>query len=308
MGNYKFQKWIFWAAGGVVMLLIMTVLGISARVGWVLTHPERLPVTKPALTGAQEYREIAFPSRKADVTLQGWYFQSGNSDKTIIFAHGYRKNRLQDDVPALKLALELRENGYNILMFDFRACGESGGNLTTIGQYEKDDLIGAVDFMKKMGRPGTHIGVLGFSMGAVAAILAAEADQRIEAVVADAPFADLEKYLSDNLSYWSGLPAFPFTPLIIKIMPLVLGIDPTQVSPAIAIKNVKVPVLLIHGNADTTIPLANSEEIHRAAPKTTTLWQVPGAKHVGSYKVQPQEYLRRVQEMFQLLDDSRRTL
>lgn len=298
MDKLKLKKWILGAAIGLVLLSVAATLGISVRVGWVLTHPVKLHVDKTAITGQPVYKEVAFPSRKADVTLKGWFFPFADSDKTIIFAHGYRKNRLQEDVPAMKLAMELRRNGYNILMFDFRGCGESGGDVTTIGQFEKQDLIGAVDFMKKMGRPGNHIGVVGFSMGAATSIVAAAADPRIEAVVADAPFADLRKYLSDNLPYWSGLPSFPFTSAILNIMPPVLGLDPAQVSPVADIKKVKVPVLLIHGNADTTIPLTNSEEIHKAAPESTTLWIVPGAEHVGSYKVQPQEYVRRVLEIF----------
>ena len=307
MDKLKLKKWKLGAAIGLVLLSVAATLGISVRVGWVLTHPVKLHVDKTAITGQPIYKEVAFPSRKADVTLKGWFFPFADSDKTIIFAHGYRKNRLQEDVPAMKLAMELRRNGYNILMFDFRGCGESGGDVTTIGQFEKQDLIGAVDFMKKMGRPGNHIGVVGFSMGAATSIAAAADDRRIEAVVADAPFADLRKYLSDNLSYWSGLPSFPFTSAIINIMPPVLGLDPAQVSPVADIKKVKVPVLLIHGNADTTIPLTNSEEIHKAAPETTTLWIVTGADHVGSYKVQPQKYLRRVLEIFKQLDISRRT-
>lgn len=306
MGKVKLKKWILGAAVGLALLSVAATLGISVRVGWVLTHPERMHVDKTTITGQPVYKEVAFPSRKGDVTLKGWFFPSADSDKTIIFAHGYRKNRLQEDVPAMKLAAELRRNGYNILMFDFRGCGESGGDVTTIGQYEKDDLIGAVDYVKKMGRPGNHIGVVGFSMGAATTIVAAAADPRIEAVVADAPFADLRKYLSDNLSIWSGLPSFPFTPAILNIMPPVLGLDPAKVSPVADIKKVKAPVLLIHGNADTTIPPANSEAIHNAAPETTILWIVPGAEHVGSYKVQPQEYLRRALEIFKQLDSSRR--
>lgn len=307
MARARVQKWLLRGGGALLMLLIIAVAGISVRVGWVLTHPARLPVTRPVLTGESNPTEISFASRRGDVTLKGWFFPARNSEITIIFAHGYRKNRLQEDVPALDLAMALRENGYNILMFDFRGCGDSGGNVTTIGQYEREDLTGAVDFIKKMGRPGTHIGVIGFSMGASTSIMAAAADPRIEAVVADAPFADLQEYLSDNLSYWSGLPAFPFTPVIINIMPPVLGIDPAQVSPVAAIKKVRAPVLLIHGNADTAIPCSNSEQLHQAAPGTTTLWIVPGANHVGSYKVVREEYQRRVLEFFKQFDDNGRT-
>ncbi len=277
---------------------ILAVTGISLKVGWKLTHPERKHVVLPAAVRELHPKPVSFPSRQGGITLQGWFLPSGNSNKTIIFAHGYGNNRLQEDVPGLDVALALGRNGYNILMFDFRGCGESSGNLTSIGQFEKDDLIGAVNFMKNMGPQGEHLGVIGFSMGAVTAILAAAEDSRIEAVAADAPFADLEKYLHDNLPVWSDLPSFPFTPVILKIMPVVLNLDPQKVSPEAVIRQIRAPVLFVHGNSDTDVPVFNSEELYRKTPGRNKLWIVPGAGHVGSYRKEPKQYMQYILELF----------
>ncbi len=298
----RLKRILFGALTGLLGLSLLTVTGISAKVGWKLTHPARKHVVLPAAAGELRLQPVSFPSRRGDLTLQGWFLPSGASDKTVIFAHGYGKNRLQEDVPGLELARVLGRSGYNILMFDFRGCGESGGELTSIGQYEKDDLIGAVDFMKKTGRPGEHVGVLGFSMGAATAILAAAEDSRIEAVVADAPFADLENYLKENLPVWSDLPAFPFTPLILNLMPPVLRLDPQKVSPVSVIRKIKAPILFIHGASDPDIPAADSEELYRTSSAGNSLWIVPGAKHVGSFRRQPEEYTRRILELLKQLE------
>ncbi len=299
MKSSRLKKILLWTVVSALGLTIAGVLGISLKVGWSLTHPVRQHTALPASAGKLfKPREVSFPSRQDKIVLRGWFLPSGNSNKTIIFAHGYGKNRLQDDVPADAIAVALRDQGYNILMFDFRGCGESGGDLISIGQYEKEDLISAVDFMKKIGRQGDHIGVIGFSMGAVAGITAAAEDPRIEALVADAPFADLEQYLTENLPVWSQLPSFPFTQVILNTMPAVLHLDPHKVSPKRVVGKIKAPILFIHGTADTTIPISNSESVYRAAPGRNRLWIVPGAKHVGSYKVQPKEYMQHVLDLF----------
>lgn len=298
MTKPRFKKILVWAFTGLAVLSIAAVLAISLKVGWSLTHPQRVHVNVPAAGGYHNIQDVSFTGRRGGIVLRGWFLPAGNSDKTIIFAHGYGKNRLQDDVPALDIAGGLNNSGYNVLMFDFRGCGESGGDFTSVGQFEKDDLISAVDFVKKMGRPGEHVGLLGFSMGAVTSITAAAEDARIEAVVADAPFADLEGYLKENLPVWSGLPSFPFTPVILNSMPVVLGLDPQSVSPVKAVGRIKAPLLLIHGASDTTIPAANSKEIYWAAKGPKTLWIVPGAEHVGSYRVRPGEYMNRILALF----------
>ena len=298
MRENRFKRILVYVLAAVVGLSLAVVLGISLKVGWSLTHPQREHVVLPTGAGKLNPKQVSFPSRQGGVTLQGSFLSAGNSNRTIIFAHGYGKNRLQDDVPALDIAQVLRSNGYNVLLFDFRGSGESGGDMSTVGQYEKDDLIGAVDFMKKMGRQGEHIGVIGFSMGAVAGILAAAEDTRIEALAADAPFADLVKYLRVNLPVWSDLPSFPFTPLILTIMPPVLDLDPHKVSPVSVVRKIRAPVLFIHGGSDTAVPVSNSEELYRTAPGGKKLLVVPGAEHVGSYKKRPQEYISHILELF----------
>lgn len=299
-GMYPKRKpWgrIFLVAVPVLVLLVL--IGIAAKVGWALTHPAKKKVIMPAMVQGLKIEDVSFVSRVDKLQLKGWFLPAAESQKTIIFVHGYRNNRLQENVPALPVARELVRKGYNILLFDLRNSGESQGELTSVGQFEKRDVLGAIDYVKSRGIQGKHIGLLGYSMGGAAAILAAGETKAAEAVVADGAFADLTAYLKENLPVWSELPAFPFTPLILSLIPPVTGTDPAEVSPVKAIKKVSAPVFFIHGKADTATPHKNSEQLYQAAPGSEKeIWLVAGAEHVKSYQVQSKEYIKRVTAFF----------
>ncbi|WP_218917962.1 alpha/beta hydrolase [Kyrpidia tusciae] len=194
----------------------------------------------------------------------------------------------------LPLVKALHEQGVASLLFDFRNSGESEKDITSIGQFEKGDLLSAIDYAKSLGYK--QIGLIGFSMGAATALMAAPEVNHLRFLVADSPFADLESYLRDHLSIWSGLPNFPFTPLIMGEIPLVTGVDPSNVKPIEAIKQVRdLPVLLIHAVNDDKIPSVNSVRLKETSGSAKTeLWMTPGDRHLGSYLQDPHEYVKKV--------------
>jgi len=287
------------AALSVLFLAAVTCTGISVYVGWQLTHPAKKPLDESPEDYDLAYENIQFYSREDQVELSGWFLpaRSPSLQTTIIFSHGYRGNRLEEKLPALSLAKSLTEAGYNIVMFDFRNSGESGGNLTSVGLYETWDLLGAVDWVKQR-HPG-KIGVIGFSMGAVTAILAAAEEPDIAAVVADSPFSRLGPYLRENLPVWSHLPDFPFTPLIMAIMQPITGIDVDQVDAVAAVNKVYPrPILFIHSRDDDAIPYGDSELLWSQHTDRFELWLSSGAGHVYTYRLYPEEYTERVMRFF----------
>ena len=325
-----------WVAGGVLAAVVVAVAGISWRVGLGLIHPEREPVTGDPSDRGLAFQDVTFDSRDG-VTLKGWFLPAaagggaagtgeagmpaagatGGSGaaaggegpagpavapRTIIFAHGYGKNRLQDDVPGLDVAAALTEGGYNVLMFDFRNSGESAGERTTVGQDEVLDLAGAVDWVRRTHGSGQRIGLLGWSMGAVTAILAAGGSVQVDAVVADAPFSDLRTYLDENLAHWTGLPEFPFNWTIRVLLPPLVGVHVDRVRPVEAVARLgDTPLLLIHGASDDVIGAHHSQrllEAARAAGVEADLWLVPGAGHVKAYATAPGAYRQRVLAFF----------
>lgn len=277
-----------------IALAAAGVFGVSANVGWQLTHPVRQQIDTTPLAVGLPFEEVVFESRGDGLNLKGWFIPAQGSSKTVILAHGYRKNRLQDDVPGLPIAQALVAEGYNVLMFDFRNSGESEGDLTSIGQYEVRDLLGAVDFIKSKPEKAEQIDLLGFSMGASTAILAGAREPAITAVIADSPFADLQTYLDKNLSVWTELPSIPFNQAFFIVVPSLTGLKTEAVSPVNEINNLASrPLLLIHGEGDVDIPIENSEMLQKTYPKAELL-RVPGAKHVKNYATDPGLYLSTV--------------
>ena len=276
---------------GVVLLsLSVLVLGVSAYVGWNLTHPPKKALqTTPAAVGLS-YEPVSFVSRQDGLVLQGWLLTSPENRLTVICSHGYRQNREQADVPLMPLAKVLVEHGMNVLLFDYRNSGESAGQMTSVGQYEVRDLLGAVDYVHSHQELNPKVALLGFSMGAATAILAGAEEQTVAAVVADAPFADLTRYLEANFSVWTGLPTVPFNRTILAVTPIVTGLQPEKVSPVqVVSKFGGRPLLLIHGEADDDIAPENSLELQQAYPAAELL-RVAEARHVKSYQQDPKRY------------------
>ena len=276
---------------GVVLLsLSVLVLGVSAYVGWNLTHPPKKALqTTPAAVGLS-YEPVSFVSRQDGLVLQGWLLTSPENRLTVICSHGYRQNREQADVPLMPLAKVLVEHGMNVLLFDYRNSGESAGQMTSVGQYEVRDLLGAVDYVHSHQELNPKVALLGFSMGAATAILAGAEEPTVAAVVADAPFADLTRYLEANFSVWTGLPTVPFNRTILAVTPIVTGLQPEKVSPVqVVSKFGGRPLLLIHGEADDDIAPENSIELQQAYPAAELL-RVAEARHVKSYQQDPKRY------------------
>lgn len=285
-------KW-FKVFGYIIFLILVICVGLSGYVGWNLTHPPKLILNDSPLNYNLAFENIEFVSRTQDVTLRGWFLPANKSDTTIIMAHGYEKNRLQDDLPALVLAKSLIEADFQVVMFDFRNSGESDGTLTSVGEFEKQDLMAAIDWVKT-NHP-SKIGLIGFSMGGTTSLLAAADDVSIVGVVADSPFAQLLPYLQDNLSVWSDLPRFPFTPLIINLLPPITGLHPERVDALAAVDLIYPrPILFIHSVDDLSIPYQNSEKMWEKHKDAFEFWKTNKADHMESYKMEAVEYTARI--------------
>lgn len=294
------RKWLRVSITVAIVLLLLLPL-LSGYVTWSLTHPERRPVEVTPKDIGVRYEDISFTS--ADGTpLKGWFLpaESGKTDRLIVFAHGYSGNRVADK-PSLPTAKALTQNGFSVLMFDFRNHGLSGGDLTTVGLKEKDDLISAVHYAEEQGYGTKGIGLLGFSMGASTSLLAAADLPDVQALIVDSPFSDLRPYLEENMPHWSHLPDFPFTNLILWELPLLIDHSPDEVSPLKATEQLTTrPILFIHGGKDDAINRAHSEKLITAlAPNQPELWSIPPAKHVGTWELDPVTYMDRVVAFFQ---------
>ena len=276
--------------------------------------PEQIDTYKDL--GELTYEKVEFKSKRDNIKLKGLFFPANNaSSKTLILVHGLSQDKLISG-HTKKIVEYLTPKGYNILSFDLRCHGESYGSMITFGCHEKYDVMGAIDYLKSRGKVGEKIALLGFSMGAVSVIEAAEKDTRVDAVIADSPFRDLRlfvlndiisslsnylRFLPDNIAnsfYWPIFMNFPFKSSFISLVSRICSINLNEVSPMNAVKNISPkPIFIIHGRGDRLIPCTNSEAIFEPLSKNSnaSLWLTDNAAHIESLNMYSNEYLKRVQ-------------
>jgi uncharacterized protein len=270
---------------GYLSLAALLSLIVPAMVGWVATeralHPavceagERSLENYPDIQPAAEL--VSFPVPEGGRRV-GWFIP-GRSQATVILLHGFGCQRQE----MLEHAQVLHQAGYSTLLFDFRGRGDSDGDAVTLGFYEQQDALAAVEYLKSrddvdMGR----VGVLGISMGGAVAVLAAAQEPAIRAVIADSPFESAEQAIEEGFTRVMGLPAFPFASITLQFIEWRLGISPNGVIPRDHIAAISPrPILIIHGLADTEVNPANSGALFDAALEPKELWLLPGVNHAN---------------------------
>lgn len=285
----RWVKYIGVATGVLLLIVFLAVVGISAHIGDQLTSPERETLTYTPKTLGVKYENVTIEAEDGH-DLYGWWIPHPTPRATIVFAHGYGKNREQSDLPLKELIPEFHEQGYQFLTFDFRGSGISEGDRVTVGAKEQADLASAIAYAKE--RSDGPIVLYGVSMGAATALSAAD-ETDVAAVIADSPFSDLRGYLETNLPVWSDLPNFPFTPVIMTVTPWFTGLDADVVKPIDDIAQIEAPVLLIHSEGDDAIPVSESEQLAEAGEEVE-LWVTENDGHVQSHRSFQTEYRQKV--------------
>jgi len=197
------------------------------------------------------YEETTFNTEDG-LTLSGWFIPSKkaeNGAKTIVLLHGYPADK-GDILPSLAFL----NDRYNLFLFDFRYFGQSEGSYSTAGAKETDDLVEAIKYLESRGI--TEIGVFGFSMGGAVALMAASQTPEIKAVISEAGYARLD--LMARELYRLPFLDYPLAWLTELWAKLFIGININKVAPIDAVKNIQVPILIIHSKDDEVIPFKNA--------------------------------------------------
>ncbi len=201
------------------------------------------------------FEDVSFKTADG-LTLRGWYIPSAKTtDKTLVLLHGYPADK-GDILPALAFL----HADFNLLLFDFRYLGKSEGSYSTAGAKEVEDLLTAIRFLKTRGIE--KVGVWGFSMGGAVALMAIEKAPEIRAVISESSYASLAQMALQLFRI--PLLNYPNAYLVGLWAKVFLGIDLSDVSPAEAVRNTTVPILLIHSSADAVIPFSHAQSLQEA--------------------------------------------
>jgi uncharacterized protein len=208
-----------------------------------------------------------------DVQLRGWRCRGAETPRaSLVLLHGVADSRASMAGVVDRFA----SKGFEVVAYDSRAHGASGGDFCTYGFWEKQDLRRVIDTL-----PRGPVILLGTSLGGAVALQEAATDPRVVAIVAAEVFSDLDAVIRDR--------APRFTPgwLIASAYRVAEDRGKFEVqaaSPARAARSIRVPVLLIHGRQDVDTPPRHSERIVAALQGPKRLMLVDGAHHNESLR------------------------
>lgn len=279
----------------IVLLAIVFYFSACAYIAYKLTIPEKSPVTYDrAMIGRGT--DVVFRSSD-NLQLAGWYFPGVNG-KAIMFVHGAGKqNRANEVYGAPEIAKYFLEKGYTILMFDLRGSGESTERRISFGQYEKNDVEGAFEYLKTQDFKPESIGIISDSLGAIATIMASKKIVGAGGIVLDSPAAEVKGIVSHIMRDEHNVPEF-LHPGIYYMAKLLFNIDVNAVRPIDYISNLKnTHLLFLHGESDTLIPPANSMKLLQMV-NMGRLVLFPNTKHVETYLTHPDTYKEEVGQFF----------
>lgn len=199
-----------------------------------------------------KYEDVSFLATD-DVTLRGWFIPTSSrldNVPTLILAHGYGSNK-GDLVPLIKAF----HDSYNVLLFDFRAHGESGGMFATFGAREQLDVIAAGRYLLSQGH--NDIGLWGFSTGGSAVLRAVPDMPYVQAASAEASYAQMDTMLRVALADTNIL-----RPVLSRLIGwwawLIADVYPPDVNIVESVQTLSRPVLITHSEEDAVIPVSQA--------------------------------------------------
>ena len=290
----RLRRSLSWSGVVLAALFAAVYLGISLFSAEVLTRahnqPERLDPRRVSL--------VATPwSVHTDdgLTLRGWYHPTPARRHLVVLVHGLWASWHE----MAGLGRDLHGLGYDVLLFDLRGHGRSDPSRVFMGRRERGDLRAVLAWAKREGFSPDRIGWVGNSMGASTILMEAARNPNIRVAVVDSPYGNLPELLDAQLARYSHLPRF-FNPGILTAARFAYGVRTDDLVPLRSARSWgHRPLLLIHGEADTTVPLRQALQIARAAGPDCESLVMPGVEHVEAYRADRAAYVSRVDAFFQ---------
>ncbi len=220
------------------------------------------------------YESVSFQSTDG-ITLRGWYFPSDTPNSPAIL---YAPATAKDQRSGLSLVKPLHAAGYSVLLFSYRGYGQSDGNPIgfSYGAHESLDVDGAVSYLHDK-RGVSAVGAIGHSAGAVAIILSAARNPRLDVVVAASPFASVEEIWNTNKPELMPTPMYDF---MMRTTELRKDFERSQVRPVDVIDRISPrPILILHGTGDKRITQEQAQMLFNEAAEPKELWLLDGLSH-----------------------------
>lgn len=292
-----------------VATVALTVVGLARF----LLRPPRMTDGKAmALLGRMDPGDLGLPyepchfdvpdARGKTLRLAAWWIEAAGSDRTCVLVHGYGDAK----VGALAWAPAWRAAGFNLLLIDLRAHGESGGTDSTGGFFERDDLDAVLNQLRAQRPEATRlVALFGVSLGGAVVLATAARRDDLAGVVVDSVFDDYRRAVATHAGQMRA-PLQSLLPWVIALAERWSGARFGEACPVDTLAAVRCPVLLIHGEADLLLPDGAidrlKDALRRRANPRDAHWRLPDTGHVLALAAAPEEYARRVADFAAQID------
>lgn len=252
----------------VVLLLKVFVLLIEDRFAF---HPSAAVLTTPADVGL-DYQPVEFPSG-GGIKLHGWFIPGPSGAPVVLYSHGNTGN-IGNCAGMVKA---LQELGFAWFVYDYRGFGQSGGHPGEEGL--REDAASAYRECRRQFCPDPRqLVIWGYSLGTHAALSMASREPAA-AIILEAPFQSAAGWVQNRT--WLEI-LFPLSSLELDNQRLIRGCSQ--------------PKLVIHGDQDSVVPLAQARTLIRSAQPPLEFYVVAGAGHDDLKRTGGSAYRQKIQD------------
>ena len=278
----------------VAAILALLVLATALLLAYFVTHGKR-----PTLEEAWEWQSARYDTSfyteldKTDYIVGGFdgyelhvelIRNPEASDRFVILTHGNTDNH----IGSLKYVPMYLDLGYNCILYDMRGHGQDVPTFCTFGILEAKDLVELIKDTRRRYPGLSRLGLHGESLGASTTIEALAYMPAVDFAVSDCAFADVESVLRQRLQ--ATHVAGPLVRLADLGLRILYRYSLDDMRPIEALDANTVPILFVHGEADTTVLPESARELYERTAGERELLYVAGAGHAESVLVAPDEY------------------
>ncbi len=218
------------------------------------------------------------------LNLHANFFPAENeSNKLAICFHGYTGRGMND---CASISTFLHKNGFNCLIVDERAHGDSEGDYAGFGVLDRYDCKTWVDYMNKRFNNSMDILLYGVSMGASTVLMASglkELSDKVKVVVADCAFTSPYEVFAHVLKKDYKLPKFPTMNITNILCKKNAGYGFNDCSTIDAVKTSGIPTMFVHGKNDNFVPTWMSKQNYEACGSEKELLLIDNAGHAACF-------------------------
>jgi fermentation-respiration switch protein FrsA (DUF1100 family) len=233
-------------------------------------YPERDWWATPEVFGLA-YESVTF-SAADGISLHGWFFPHPRPVASMLFCHGNAGNISH----RLENVQSLVEAGFQVFLFDYRGYGRSQGKPSEQGLYLDADAAWA-HLCERAGPDGVPLVIFGRSLGGAVAIQLATHADGADALIIESTFTSLGGMVRQVLG---GLPGFD------RLADGYTSLD--------KIGHVHLPLLVIHGDRDELIPVAQGQTLFEAANEPKAWYPIPSAGHNDTFVIGGAAYFEQI--------------